>query len=73
MRPAGHLQNCDTKVHTYIHKLLNRGWFWGLGAMIGATMMKFSRSRTMRVSAIGIFRRNLPKIELLFVQLLERI
>ena len=34
---------------------------WGLGAMIGETMMKFSGSRTMRVSAIGIFFRNLSK------------
>ena len=32
----------------YIYKLLNGGWwFWGLGAMIGETMMKFSGSRTM--------------------------
>ena len=38
---------------------MNDGWFWGLGAMIGETMMKFSG--TMRVSAIGIFLRNLPK------------
>ena len=30
-------------------------------AMVGETMMKFSRSRTMRVSAIGIFPRNLHK------------
>ena len=44
---------------TYI--LLNGEWFWGLGAMIGETMMKFSGCRTMRVSAIGIFLLNLPK------------
>ena len=37
------------------------GWFWGLGAMIDETMMRFSESRTMRVSAICIFHRNLPK------------
>ena len=39
------------------------GWFWGLGAMIGETthMMKFSGSRIMRVSTIGMFLRNLPK------------
>ena len=29
------------------------------------TMMKFSGSRTMRVNAIGIFLRNLPKTEIL--------
>ena len=39
-------------------KTFERGW--GLGATIGETMMKFSGSRTMRVSAIGIFLRNLP-------------
>ena len=43
-----------------IYKLLNGERFWGPGAMIGETMMKFSWSRTMRVSAIGIFLRNLP-------------
>ena len=40
---------------------MNEGWFRGRGAMIGETMMKYSGSRTMRVSAIGIFLRNLPK------------
>ena len=40
---------------------MNGGWFWGLGAMIEETMMKFSGSRTMRVSTLGIFLRNLPK------------
>ena len=39
---------------------MNEGWFWGLGAMIGETMMKFSG--TMRVSSIGRFLQNLPKI-----------
>ena len=53
----------------YIYKLLNGGWFWGLGAMIGETMMKFSGSCTMRVSGIGIFLRNLPIALTLMVQL----
>ena len=65
LRPAAHPQNCDTYIHThthiYIYKLLNRGWFWGLGAMTRETMMKISGSRTMIVNAIGIFLRNLPK------------
>ena len=39
----------------YIYKLLNGGWFWELGAMIRESMMKFSGSRTMRTSAIGIW------------------
>ena len=38
------------------------GGVGGLGAKIGETMMKFSGSRTTRVSAIDIFLRNLPKI-----------
>ena len=36
-----------------MYKLLNGGWFWGLEAMIGEAMMKFSGSCTMRVSTIG--------------------
>ena len=48
-------------IYNVIYILLNGGWFWILGAMIGETMMKFFVSRTMRVSAIGIFLRNLPK------------
>ena len=63
LRPAAHSHNCDTYIHIYIYyyKLLNRWRFWGLGAMIGETMMIFSGSRTMRVSAIDIFLRNQPK------------
>ena len=45
----------------YIYKLLNGEWFWGLRAMIGEAMMKFFGSRTMRVSAIGIFLGHLHK------------
>ena len=45
----------------YIHIYLMEGSFVVLGAMIGETMMKFFRSRTMRASAIGIFLRNLLK------------
>ena len=56
-------------LYLYIY-IFERRVFWGLGARIretglGArireTMMKFSGKRTMRVSAIGIFLRNLPK------------
>ena len=65
LRPAAHPQNCDTYPpiypYIYIFKLLNGGCLWDLGAMIGKTMMKFTRSRSMGVSAIGIFLRNLPK------------
>ena len=42
-------------IYIYKDKLLNGGWFCGLGAMIGETTMKFSGRRTMRVSAIAIF------------------
>ena len=54
----------NTYIYIYgIYKLLIGGWFWGPRAMIGETMMKFSGSRTIRVSAIGIFLRNLPEME----------
>ena len=42
-------------IHTHIYKLLNEGWFWGLGATTEEAMMKFSGSLTMRVNAIGRF------------------
>ena len=43
------------------------GGFGGLGAMIGETMMTFSGSRTMRVSSIDIFLRNLPKSQIMLI------
>ena len=68
LRPTAQPQNCDTYIfiiYSYIYKPLNGGCFGSLGAMIRETMMTFSGSSTMRVSAIGIFLRNLLKNTLL--------
>ncbi|GBN40007.1 hypothetical protein AVEN_21963-1 [Araneus ventricosus] len=45
-----------------VYKLLNEGWFWVLGVMIGEDLQIFFQTRIMRIIAIGTLPiRNLPK------------
>ncbi|GBM26112.1 hypothetical protein AVEN_87267-1 [Araneus ventricosus] len=50
-----------THIYTPIYKLLNKGWFWVLGVMIGEDLQKISGKRVMRTIAIDrVPIRNLP-------------